>query len=111
MAPKEVLVLVDSGACTGVSTPTSFPDVPIDPFDCPGLRGIEGTSLKVKGRQLVPLNLPSGRECVMRFAASNAGKDAMSVDEANDNGFTVVFSPEARYITKESLQHVAKSQR
>ena len=108
---RRVWILVDSGACTGVCEPGSFKNTPIDPSVKYSLRYIQGNGIETYGEKRVSLKLSKGRNCSMKFAATDATKNAMSVGEAVSLGNTVVFSPEGAYITPSKVGHVSVEKR
>eukprot|EP00971_Amphidinium_carterae_P351885 6492321-Amphidinium_carterae.1 len=93
-------LMMDSGAVTSVSRPTSFTWSPIRQSCAKQLHGVSGDRLTQHGMRDIHGVTNSGRKIAVATTVADVSKDIMSVPELVDAGFCVVFHSNGAYISE-----------
>eukprot|EP00971_Amphidinium_carterae_P052214 1027960-Amphidinium_carterae.1 len=110
-------LMCDSGAMRNVITPGAFANVPVQQQLCPPrLHSITGEQIKVHGFKNLCSQIIGGAQVNVRAHVSDVRKNALSLAEVVDSGFTIVLNRDHSYITPEippepksdALQHLQR---
>ena len=103
--------MVDSGACDTVLRNQAFQRTPLEPAPHQRpLRDISGGCVKIHGKKVPQVSLPSGRKAKLEGTVTDSILNALSVRQSTRQGLSIVFGPSGAYMTAWEPQRPADAE-